>query len=105
MDEHALIVHLALGNADFGTEADRAAIWALEDQLEAAIAAASAGEFDGDEFGQGECVLYFYGPNVDRLFAVVEPRLKSSPIASGGFAIKRYGGVSDLAATTARVTW
>ena len=97
--------HLRLSNDGFGTDDDRVAIWALEDEMESALAEAPAGELDGDEFGQGECVLFLYGPNADRLFAVVEPYLKSSPTASGGFAIKRYGDVSDVNAPTARVVW
>jgi hypothetical protein len=61
------------------------------------------GEFDGEEFGGGRCVLYMYGPDADRLFGVVEPILKATPVARGGFVIRRYGDVNDLNAVVARV--
>jgi hypothetical protein len=105
VEQQALIVHLRLSDDAFGTDADHAAIWELEEQIEQAVEATSVGDLDGDEFGQGECVLFIYGPDADRLFSVVEPLLRSCPIASGGFAIKQYGDISDLDLETARVTW
>jgi hypothetical protein len=40
--------------------------------MQQAIEEAAAGEFDGDEFGDGKCVLFMYGPDADRLFGVIE---------------------------------
>lgn len=53
--------------------------------------------------GGGECVLYMYGPDADLLFAAVEPVLKSSALASGGWAVKRYGEASDPGANEVNV--
>jgi hypothetical protein len=103
--EQAVKVHLRLSDDAFGTPEDREAIFALEDQLEAAIEETAAGEFDGDEFGQGECVLFMYGPDADRLFTAILPVLKSSHLAKGGWATKRYGDVSDPDAREVRVQW
>jgi hypothetical protein len=103
--EHAVIVHLRLSDNKFGTPADRAAMHALRDAIAAAIDKAGAGEFDGDEFGGGECVLFMYGPDVDALFVCIEPVLKSSPTAAGGYAIKRYGEASDPRAREVKVSW
>lgn len=103
--EQALIVHLKLTGDQFGSSLEREAVFALEDQLEELIASESAGEFDGDDFGDYECVLYMYGPDADRLFTIIEPILKSSSLAKGGFAIKRYGEASDPNASEVRVTW
>ena len=103
--EQAVIVHLRLSNDRFGSSGEREALFVLEGEMTKAIEQADAGEFDGDEFGEGECVLYMYGPKADRLFTAIEPALKSSPLASGGYAIKRYGDVSDLTAPQVRVTW
>jgi hypothetical protein len=61
------------------------------------------GEFDGEESGEGRCVLFMYGPDADRLFAVVEPILKAAPLPREGFAIKRYGDVKDHDAVEVRV--
>jgi hypothetical protein len=101
--EQAVIAHLPLTEEPFGSEREREAIADLVDMLHRAIDDHGVGEFDGDEFGGGRCVLYMYGPDADRLFGVVEPILKAAPLARGGFAIKRYGDVKDLDAVEARV--
>lgn len=62
-----------------------------------------ASEFDGDEFGQGECVLFLYGPDADGRISAIKPLLESSQIASRGYAIKRYGDARDPQARTVRV--
>ncbi|WP_292207475.1 hypothetical protein, partial [Mesorhizobium sp.] len=73
--------------------------------LEQVVGNASVGEFDGDKFGEGKCILYMYGPDAERLFVVIEPVLKSSPAAVGGYAIKRFGKAADSSAREVRVTW
>lgn len=103
--EQAVIVYLLLNDGQFGTSQERASILALENRLEQAVGNASVGEFDGDEFGEGKCVLYMYGPDAERLFVVIEPVLKSSQAAAGGYAIKRFGGAADPSAKEVRVTW
>ena len=103
--EQAVIVHLRLSDGAFGSCEERRALFDLEEQLESAIAAAGVGEFDGDEFGEGECVLYMYGPQADQLWAVVEPVLGACPCASSGYAIKRYGEATDVSAQVIPVAW
>jgi hypothetical protein len=103
--EHAVIVHLKLTDEDLGTSEAGGELESLEAQLAAAVEDTEAGEFDGDEFGEGECVFYMYGPDADRLFATIEPILKSSPLAAGRFAIKRYGEAGDPDAREIRVRW
>lgn len=101
--EQAIIVHLPLREEGLGAPGEQAAVFALAEELEAAIGSSSAGEYDGEEFGGGSCVLYMYGPDANRLFAVVEPVLKSTPLSRGGFAIKRYGEAADADAVEERV--
>ena len=95
MEQHAVLIHLCLSDSDFGSDDDRAGIGELSDRLEKAIEDAGVGELDGDEFGEGECVLFLYGPDADALFAVVEPLLRASPHARGGFVLKQYGEPGD----------
>ena len=76
--EHALIVHLPLGGDRFGSSSEREGLFAMQDEMACAIRHAGVGEFDGDEFGEGECVLFMYGPNADRLFVNV-PRSTGGP--------------------------
>lgn len=101
--KHAVLVHLRLSNDAFGTREEMQSIHALSDRLEAKIIDAQAGEFDGDEFGQGECVLFMYGPNADTLFAAIESELRASPLSRGGWAIKRYGPADDATAEEVRI--
>jgi hypothetical protein len=101
--EQAVIVHLRLSDGGFGSLEDRDCLFELQDKIAAAIQAADAGELDGDEFGEGECVLFMYGPSADRLFAAIEPLLRSSLSAVGGYAIKRYGEASERSAAETRV--
>ena len=103
--DHAVIAHLLLSDRNFGTEAEREAIFALEDRLTYAIERARAGELDGNEFGGGECTLYMYGPDADRLYNAIVPVLQMNPLARGGYAIKRYGDVRDPSAREIKVAW
>jgi hypothetical protein len=103
--EQAVIVHLRLRDSEFGSPEERESVCDLEDQLREAIESALSGEFDGDDFGQGTCILYMYGEDADKLFATVEPIFRSSPLAAGGYAIKRYGDASDPHASEVRVNF
>jgi hypothetical protein len=101
--EQAVLVHLPLTDHPFGSDRERAAIFGLADMLRDAIDDQGVGLFDGEAWGGGLCVLYMYGPDADRLFAVIEPILKAAPLARGGFAIKQYGAPEDLSAPEVRV--
>lgn len=104
--EQAVIVHLKLDDDGFGSDEKRESINELQDELADAIDEAEAGEFDGDEFGEGECVLFMYGLDADVLFDTIKPIkpiLKKSSHAKGGFAIKRYGEASDPKAREVKV--
>lgn len=95
MAEHAVIVHLKLSDDSFGATNERETIHSLCDEIAEAIEENDAGEFDGDEFGEGTCTLYMYGPDADALFAVTEPILRASTVSTGGHAIKRFGEAGD----------
>jgi hypothetical protein len=90
--EQAVLVHLKLSNEGFGTDNDREAAWDLEDKLIRLIEATKVGEFDGTETGEGEHVLFMYGPDADKLFGAVGPVIRASAVARGGYVVKRYGG-------------
>jgi hypothetical protein len=101
--EQAVLIHFRLSDGAFGTPEEVTQLMDLEQRLETAIESSGAGELDGNEVGGGEFVVFIYGPDADRLFAVVEPLLRESPLASGGFAVKRYGAADDPGAREARV--
>ena len=99
--EQAVIVHYNLSDDEYGLTDEREAVFRLEDRLESLIERNKVGEFDGNEFGGGEAVLYCYGPNADRLFEVIEHELRSFS-ARPAYAILRYGD-ADRSTTERRV--
>ena len=101
--DHAVIVHLRLDDNGSGSDEKRESINELQDKLTDAIDEAEVGEFDGDEFGEGECVLFMYGTDADTLLDTIEPILRASAHAKGGFVIKRYGEASDPKAREVKV--
>ena len=98
--EQAVIVHLPFDEENSSLDD----IYKLEEMLEKAIENAEVSEFDGDEVGEGECVLYMYGPDADRLFEVAQKILTSSGLAGGGHVIKRYGEADDPKAKEVRIS-
>jgi hypothetical protein len=86
-DEHAVVVHFAYGSKDLKN------LFALEDELEKAILAAGAGEYDGNEVATdgSDGYLYMYGLNADNLFTAIKPILEKTPFMRGAKAKLRYG--------------
>jgi hypothetical protein len=89
--EQAIIVYLdAVGlppsiysNYDLAT---------LENKLMDVLKKGDLGEFDGDEFGSGEVVLYMYSNDAERMFSAVEATLKDHPLCQGARVVIRKGG-------------
>ena len=92
--QDAVLVYFRLSNSEFGSSDERDSVHRFTDTLDALIREHQAGEFDGDEFGNGGGTLFMYGPDADRLFETVHPALKSWEQLKGGYVIKRYA-VSD----------
>jgi|SRR5688572_13333357 hypothetical protein len=67
----------------------------LEQNLSAAIGSSETGEYDGNEIGDGEVILYMYGPDADALLRAIEPILLGSALARGATVIRRYGPPED----------
>lgn len=94
MSEHCVRICFKL-SSEFGSNTEIEAIHVLSDILESAIEQNGAGEFDGDEFGGGKCMLYMYLTDADRLFEAIRKPLQEFPLARGGHVIKRYGSPQD----------
>jgi hypothetical protein len=90
--EHGVLVRLRLSNRLLGTAAEREELEHLGDELEAAVLDAGVGEYDGDELGGGECVLFFTGPDADRLYSVLQPLLHRHPLGRHATVTLQYGG-------------
>lgn len=100
--EHAVLLYIPLSDSGFGSPEEREAIRKFSDEFEEAITASNVGEFDGDEFGEGQCTLFMYGRNADALFDAIEPVLRAG-CRAGSYAIKRYGNAGDPNAREVRV--
>ena len=90
--EHAVIVTFTyIGSTDLDP------LFALELQLESAISAARVGEYDGNEVAVdgSDGTLYMYGPDADKLFAVVRPVLEACSFMKGATVKLRYGPPDD----------
>ena len=94
--EQAVIVHVPLSNAQDGTVEEFDHLIAIEEEMRAAIANAGFGEFDGNEFGQGEFTYFMYAPDAERMFALVEPILRRDAHTSRGYALVRFGPPGSL---------
>ena len=91
LPKECIAVYFKLETANFGTIEEMQEIHSFAGQLAQTIEASKTGVYDGDEFGEGECGLFMYGPDADRLFDVVYPLLSSWEKMRGGRIIKRYG--------------
>ncbi|MFE5678835.1 hypothetical protein ACFQ7B_20515 [Streptomyces erythrochromogenes] len=100
--EHAVMAHYRLADDGLGEPRQREVIRRAQAVLTEAIEQADVGEFDGNEYGGGEVVLYAYGPDADALFAVMAPALTDLPFRPA-HVVLRYGSVDDPSAAEHRV--
>ncbi|MFZ4572923.1 MAG: hypothetical protein ACOYN0_00915 [Phycisphaerales bacterium] len=89
-EEHAVIVRVTL-EGEMPTDEELERFVAIQERLAEAINAAGSGEFDGDEWGEGVCTIYMYGPDADALWESVMKVLEREPFRAGSTARKRYG--------------
>jgi hypothetical protein len=96
---HAVIVHFRYGSTDLER------LFEVETRLEEAIAAARAGEFDGNEVAVdgSDGRLFMYGPDADRLYDVVRPILESVDFMRGATVELRYGPADGDAPEATRI--
>ena len=64
----------------------------IEDQLIEVIEREGLGEFDGNEVGPDEAILFMYGLDAERLFAGIEQTLRAYPLCQGARVEIRRGG-------------
>lgn len=90
-EEQDVLVVLRLSNRLMGIAEERLRIEALGEELEQAVLAAGVGEYDGEEFGGGECTLFFAGPDAGRIADVLLPLLQRSDVCRGGKLVRQSG--------------
>jgi hypothetical protein len=63
----------------------------LEQHLVPIVEESRLGSFDGDEFCEASCTLYFYGPSAAKLGLLVLANISNSDVPSGSVMILRHG--------------
>jgi hypothetical protein len=75
--DQAVILEIDLQGLDeFGTSEQHDEIDKLQHEIGQELPADSG--IDGDEYGEGTCTIYIYGPSADSIFKSIEPILKKS---------------------------
>ena len=89
--EQAVIVEFDYGNKDWTR------FFEFEKTFEAAIADSGLGDYDGNELATdgSDGSMYIYGPDADKLFAFVKPRLLSASFLKNVRVTLRYGAAND----------
>jgi hypothetical protein len=96
--EEAEIVHFDYGAKDWST------FFEFEKGFKDAISAAAVGEYDGNELTvDGSGSMYIYGPDADKLFAFVKPRLLAATFLKNVIVTLRYGSVFDPSARKKKI--
>ncbi|MFD3970727.1 hypothetical protein [Streptomyces cyaneofuscatus] len=93
--QQAVVAHYRLSDDQYGSPAEREAIYDAERVMTAAVEAAGVGEVDGNEFGGGEAVLYAYGADAGALFKIMEPTLRSLPFRPANVVLRRGSRESE----------
>ncbi len=90
-NDQAVILKLKLPSGESACSEETQRIEGLEERIEEEIDELQTGEYDRDEYGDGFCTIYMYGPNADSLYSSIQPILNSFPFLPGSYALKRYG--------------
>jgi hypothetical protein len=88
--------HAVIANFDYAADS-LDDLFAVEEQLEAAINAAGVGELDGNEIAVdlSDGSLYMYGTDAEALFAVVRPILEGAECLRNTRVTLRFGPPED----------
>jgi hypothetical protein len=76
-------------------------LYALEDEMIAALQASGVGDYDGDEraVDGSSTVLYFYGDKATKVLSVITPILSKYPFGKGAIVemrVKKSDGSDDV---------
>lgn len=103
MSEHSVKIIVPL-SSEFGSIAEREAISALGRQVDTVLQSTQAGEYDGDEYGDGGATLYLYGQDADKVYAAIKQVLAGANLPKGSYAQLRYGAPNDPTVKSTKVS-
>lgn len=87
--EEAVVVYLK--GAPSPEEREAESLEGIEADLQRVLAEKQLGEYDGNQVGEGGATLFMYGPSADRLFAGVEPTLRTHALCRNALVRIRPG--------------
>lgn len=79
----SLKIRFSLQNDDFGSYEEREEIHAFTGMLAGSLTESGCGEYDGDEFGRGNCSLFMYGDDPELMFEQIYPLLAGANFMRG----------------------
>ena len=89
---HAVVVTFNIADIDMeSTGYEDSELCELDDKLTEALADADAGEFWENEFRADSVLSTYTGPDADRMFQVVRPVLRASPLGRKARVTLRQG--------------
>jgi hypothetical protein len=63
----------------------------LEDQIVAVLEEKGNGEYDGNETGEKETVIFLYGPNAEDIFSEIQEIINRYPLCQNSRVVIRHG--------------
>jgi hypothetical protein len=90
--EQAVIIRIPISK-QFGTIAEIGSIRKREGEIRQLLELEHAGKLDGHELGCGDCLIFIYGQDADRIVDVIMPVLATWQALKGGTVARRYGPV------------
>ena len=88
--EQAVLIHIPLSDDAFDSE-EIDYLFALEETIASRIDESGIGEYDGNEIGGGELVIFLYGQDADALADLAMSVLDTHRLPAGSYLVKRYG--------------
>ena len=86
--EEDLLVVFPLAGGDHGSPDEQQQIDELGDELAELLDEHGLGEYDGDEYGGGECTMFFCGADSQALVAALRPVLRRHPLCRRGHFVQ-----------------
>lgn len=88
--EHMVIVRLKL-EAEEPSVAERRTFEQIGNRVKGLVEQSRVGEYDGIEFLPKWGEMYFFGPDGEKLYSSIGPKLKQLGVPRGSYIIVRYG--------------
>ena len=95
--DQAVIINISLDSfRKFGGVSEHDEVVSLEKKISDQLPTSSG--IDGHEYGEGECVIYVYGPSADLIWKLIKKDINNSPFNHINITLQ-YGRPDDKSTT------